>query len=120
MIKELKEVRNFDDNFDSFESILQAIDNLEGVQTYNSLYKNSYSNVISKLRMIKNLIKKFISYKLNLNPMIKRFNKEKIGDRMKKKNFVKTLENINTFEKTENLKIKQIAPEVFLLDSLKN
>ena len=52
--------------------------------------------------------------------MIKRFNKEKIGDRMKKKNFVKTLENINTFEKTENLKIKQIAPEVFLLDSLKN
>ena len=120
LIKELKEVRNFDDNFDSFESILQAIDNLEGVQTYNSLYKNSYSNVISKLRMIKNLIKKFISYKLNLNPMIKRFNKEKIGDRMKKKNFVKTLENINTFEKTENLKIKQIAPEVFLLDSLKN
>ena len=89
MIKELKEIsRNFDNNFDSFESILQTIDNLEGVQTYNSLYKNSYSNVISKLRMIKNLIK-FISYKLNLNPMIKRFNKEKIGDRMKK-NFIKT------------------------------
>ena len=54
--------------------------------------------MISKLRMIKNIIKKFISYKLNLNPMIKRFNKEKIGDRMSKKNFVKNLENINNLK----------------------
>ena len=76
--------------------------------------------MISKLRMIKNIIKKFISYKLNLNPMIKRFNKEKIGDRMSKKNFVKNLENINNFENTKNLKINQIAPDVYLLDSIKN
>ena len=76
--------------------------------------------MISKLRMIKNIIKKFISYKLNLNPMIKRFNKEKIGDRMNKKNFVKNLENINNFENIINLKINQIAPDVYLLDSIEN
>ena len=118
--EELKEIRNFDNNFDSFESILKTIDNLEGVQAYDSLYKNFYFIMISKLRMIKNIIKKFISYKLNLNPMIKRFNKEKIGDRMSKKNFVKNLENINNFENTKNLKINQIAPDVYLLDSIKN
>jgi surface carbohydrate biosynthesis protein len=118
--EELKEIRNFDNNFDSFESILQTIDNLEGVQAYDSLYKNFYFIMISKLRMIKNIIKKFISYKLNLNPMIKRFNKEKIGDRMSKKNFVKNLENINNLENTKNLKINQIAPNVYLLDSIKN
>jgi len=118
--EELTEIRNFDNNFDSFESILQTIDNLEGVQAYDSLYKNFYFNMISKLRMIKNIIKKFISYKLNLNPMIKRFNKEKIGDRMNKKNFVKNLENINNFENIKNLKINQIAPDVYLLDSIEN
>lgn len=118
--EELKEIRNFDNNFDSFESILKTIDNLEGVQAYDSLYKNFYFIMISKLRMIKNIIKKFISYKLNLNPMIKRFNKEKIGDRMSKKNFVKNLENINNFENIKNLKINQIAPDVYLLDSIEN
>ena len=39
---------------------------------------------------------------------------------MKKKNFVKNLKHINSLEKTKNLKIKQIAPEVYLLDSLEN
>ena len=72
------------------------------------------------MRMVKNIVKKFISYKLNLKPTIKRFNKEKIGDKMKKKNFVKNLKHINSLEKTKNLKIKQIAPEVYLLDSLEN
>ena len=117
---ELKEVKNFDDNFDSFEYILQSIDNLEDVQSHDSLYKNFFFNVISKMRMVKNIVKKFISYKLNLKPTIKRFNKEKIGDKMKKKNFVKNLKHINSLEKTKNLKIKQIAPEVYLLDSLEN
>ena len=36
--KELKEVRNFDDNFDSFEQILRTLDNLEGVQTYDYIF----------------------------------------------------------------------------------
>ena len=116
--EKLNEIRNFDDDFDSFDSILDAIDNLQDVKSYDSLYKSVYFNLISKLRMFKNVIKKFISYNLNLNPMIKRFNKEKIGDRMKKKNFVKNLNHINNFEKIKNLNIKQIAPEVFLLDSL--
>ena len=116
--EKLNEIRNFDDDFDSFDSILDAIDNLQDVKSYDSLYKSVYFNLISKLRMFKNVIKKFISYNLNLNPIINLFNKEKIGDRMKKKNFVKNLNHINNFEKIKNLKIKQIAPEVFLLDSL--
>lgn len=115
--KELKEIKNLDDNFDSFEHILNALDNLDDVKSYDSLFQNFYRIIVSKLRWIKNYIKKFISYKLNLNPMIKRFNQEKIGDRMKKKIFIKNLEHINKFEGVENLRIKQIAPEVFLLDS---
>ena len=114
---ELKEIKNSDDNFDSFENILNALDNLDDLKSYDSLFQNFHSIIISKLRMIKNYIKKFLSYKLNLNPMIKRFNKEKIGDRMKKKNFVKNLEHINNFERVENLRVNQIAPEVFLLDT---
>ena len=48
--------------------------------------------------MFKNVIKKFISYNLNLNPMIKRFNKEKLRQN-EKENFVKNLNHINNFEK---------------------
>ena len=116
---ELKEIKNFDNNFDSFESILQALDNLNSVKAYDSLFDNFFDTVFSKFRMIKNYIKKIISYKLKLNPMIQRFNKEKIGTRMQRKNFVKKLEHINSLEKVENLKIKQIAPEVYLLDTYK-
>ena len=67
--------------------------------------------------MLKNYIKKIISHKLNLNPQIQRFHKEKIGTRLQKKPFIHNVKYINNFEKVENLKIKQIAPEVFLLDS---
>ena len=59
--KELKEVRNFDDNFDSFEQILRTLDNLEGVQTYDYIFKNFYFNIISKLRMVKNTLKNLLA-----------------------------------------------------------
>ena len=119
MKHELKEIRNSYDNFDSFDSILETLENLDDVKAYSSLFQNFNYKIFSKLRVVKNYVKKLISYKLNLNPMIKRFNKEKIGDRMKKRNFIQNLKFINSFERVENLKINQIAPEVFLLESLK-
>ena len=116
--KELKEVSNYEENFDSFEVILDRLDQLKDVKTYNNLYENYYLLYINKLRILKNSIKKIISRIINKNPMIVRFHKEKIGTRLKKKNFINNVKHINTFEKVENLKIKQIAPEVFLLDTL--
>ena len=94
------------------------MDQLKDVKTYNNLYENYYLLYINKLRILKNSIKKIISRIINKNPMIVRFHKEKIGTRLKKKNFINNVKHINTFEKVENLKIKQIAPEVFLLDTL--
>ena len=52
--------------------------------------------------------------------MIFRFHNEKIGTRLRKDNFIKNVKFINSFEKVNKLKIKQLAPEVFLLDSQHN
>lgn len=115
----IEEVRNFDDNFDSFESILENLDKLNNVKPYDSLFSNYFQLIICKFRMIKNYIKKIISNKLNINPIYHRFHREKVGTRLQKNNFIKNVEHINSFEKVESLSVKQIAPEVFLLDSLK-
>ena len=64
--EKLNEIRNFDDDFDSFDSILDAIDNLQDVKSYDSLYKSVYFNLISKLRMFKNVIKNLLAIILTL------------------------------------------------------
>ena len=48
---------------------------------------------------------------------VHRFNKEKVGNKMQKNNFLKNVKHINSLIKVANLKVKQIAPEVYLLDS---
>ena len=115
--KELKEVKNFDDYFDSFESILDKFDELTGVFAYEKLFINPYYYVINRFRMLKNYIKKIISYKLKLNPTIERLNKQKIGTSLQRKKFIKNINHFNKFEKVDGLKIKQLAPDIFLLDS---
>ncbi len=116
--QELKEIKNYEESFDSFESILESFDQLKEVNAYDNLYKNHYFLIINKLRTLKNSIKRTISKIIKKNPMIVRFNKEKIGTRLRKSNFIKNVKHFNTFEKVENLRVKKIAPEVFLLDSL--
>ena len=114
--QQIKEIKNLEENFDSFDAMLDRFDEFNDVKFYDSLFANYFNLLLSKLRMLKNIIKKNISYTLNLNPLIKRLNKEKIGTRMNKKNFIKNLRKLNDFEKVENLYIKQVAPQVYLLD----
>ena len=118
-VDELDEIANFKENFDSFETVLNSLDKLPEVNTYDSLFKNSFYAIINKLRMFKTFIKKMISFKLRLKPRIKYLYEQKIGNTLIKKNFIKRVEHINSFEKTENLIIKQIASEVFLFDTHK-
>ncbi len=116
--EELKEIKNSDYNFDCFESYLDSFDKLEGVNAYDKIYKNYFSMVKSKFRSLYNYTKKIISYKLKLNPMIEHLHKTKVGTRLQSKNFVDNVQHINSLENVENLKIKKIAPEVFLLDTI--
>ena len=117
---QLEEVRNFDQKFDSFEIILNNFDNFKDLKFFNSIYKNNYSLFLNKLRTVKNSFKKILSKLLKKNSMIFRFHNEKIGTRLRKDNFIKNVKFINSFEKVNKLKIKQLAPEVFLLDSQHN
>tara|TARA_B100000989_G_scaffold21727_1_gene14259 strand:+ start:27385 stop:28758 length:1374 start_codon:yes stop_codon:yes gene_type:complete len=116
-VQEITEIKNYPDNFDSFDSILNSFDELEEVYAYDYIYKNNYYYLKSKLRSFKNYIKKIISYQLKLDPMIKHLHKKKVGDRMSQKNFIQNVQHINSLEKVDNLKIKKVAPEVFLLDT---
>lgn len=118
--EELIEIKNFSKNFDSFHSILERFDELQDVKTYNTLFKqkkyNSYFIIINQFRVLKNYIKKIIRYKNKKKALLERFMKEKIGARLQYKNFVKRINYINSYEKVDNLRVKQIIPEVFLLD----
>lgn len=116
-IDNLGDIKNFDDNFDSFECVLNNLDNLGEVNSYTKLYKNNFHLLKSKLRSLKNYIKQIISYKFKLNPMIEHLHKTKIGERLKKKAFIENVMHINSYENVNKLKIKKVANEVFLLDS---
>ena len=115
--KDLKEVKNFDDDFDGFESILDKFDELTGVFAYDKLFINPYYYVINRFRTLKNYIKKIISYKLKMNPTIEQLYKQKIGTSLQRKNFIKKINHFNKLEKVDGLKIKQLAPDIYLLDS---
>ncbi|WP_440698007.1 surface carbohydrate biosynthesis protein [Candidatus Pelagibacter sp. HIMB1709] len=116
----LIEIKNSSKNFDSFESILERFDELQDVKTYNSLFKqkkyDGYFIIINQYRILKNYIKKIIRYKNKKKALLERFMKEKIGTRLQYKNFVERINYINSYEKVDNLRVKQIIPEVFLLD----
>jgi surface carbohydrate biosynthesis protein len=121
IFKEIKEIKNSEENFDAFEKILNKLDHLDGVNAYNSIFKNYkikiYYFIINKFRIFKNSFKKIINYKNKKNLLIDRLHREKIGTAMQTNFFTKKVKDINTFEKVENLKIKQVVPEVFLLES---
>ena len=114
--QELKEIKNYDENFDSFEAILDRFDKLDDVETFDTLFRNNHFFLKSKFRMIKYYLKGYLSNIVKKNTIISRLHKEKVGTRLQKKNFIINLNHINTLEKVQNLKIKQIAKEVFLLD----
>lgn len=114
----LGEIKNSEENFDSFKCILDSFNDLDKVNAYENIYRNKLYLIKSKLRSFKNSIKKFISYKFNLNPIIKHLNKTKVGTRLQSKSFINSVQHINNLENVENLKIKKIAPQVFLLDTI--
>ncbi|MDC0402620.1 hypothetical protein OAM14_00515 [Candidatus Pelagibacter sp.] len=113
----LIEVKNFDEDFDSFESILDRLDKLKGVETHNDLFKNLKHKLLNKFRISVYFLKRILSYRVKKHAKVHRFNKEKVGNKMQKNNFLKNVKHINSLIKVANLKVKQIAPEVYLLDS---
>ena len=115
---ELNEIKNYDENFDSFESILEKFDKLNGVNVYDGLFNNNYDMLINKLRMLKYSIKVTLSSLFKLNPWIELKHSVKIGKRLKKFLFISNVKNFNSLEKVENLEVKKIAREVFLLDTI--
>lgn len=120
--EELKEVKNYKTDFDSFDNLLQRLSELEGVNTFDNLFKKNkygiYLNFINKYKMFKQFIKQIIKYKNNKKKMLKRFHAEKVGKRLQYDNYVKRVKHFNSYENINNLKIKQILPEVFLLDKI--
>ena len=61
-------------------------------------------------------MKRVLSFGMQKHAKVHRFNKEKVGNKMKKNNFVKNVNELNSLIQVENLKIKQIAPEVYFLE----
>ena len=53
---------------------------------------------------------------MNIDPWMKNKHKSKIGFKLRKKNFIEIVNHFNSFENMENLKIKEMALEVYLLD----
>ena len=51
------------------------------------------------------------------NPTIEQLYKQKIGTSLQRKNFIKKINHFNKLEKVDGLKIKQLAPDIYLLDS---
>ena len=115
--QELNEVKNFEEDFDSFESVIDKLDKLEGVEAHNDLFKNFKHKFIHKFRILIYFLKRVLSFRMQKHAKVHRFNKEKVGNRMKKNNFIKNVNELNSLIQVENLKIKQIAPEVYLLES---
>ena len=113
-------VKNLDSNFDAFENLLDLLQKLDGVKTYKEIFKNKKTNIyfvlINEYRKIKSLIKKIIGFKRN--SLLEYLHKEKIGSHLEYNNFVNRVKHINEIENVNNLKIKQIIPQVFLLDNL--
>ena len=120
--EELKEIKNYNVEFDSYEALLNRLSELEGVKAFDYLFKKDkfsiYLNFINKYKMFKLFIKKILKYKNDKNIMLKRFHSEKIGTRLQHENYIKRVKYINNYENINNLKIKQILPEVFLLDKI--
>jgi surface carbohydrate biosynthesis protein len=115
---ELKEIKNFDKNFDSFESILDRFDKFKDLNSYDSLFNNKYLYLGNKIRMFKYILKVFLSNIFKLNPWIELKHFQKIGKKLKKKHFIQHVQHLNSIENTNNLKIKQLSKEVFLLDTV--
>lgn len=115
---ELREIRNFDNNFDSFENILERFDKFENVNFYDDLFISNYFRILSKIRMFKYMLKVFFSSIFKLNPWIQLKHTQKIGKKFKKKYFFQSVVKLNSIEKIDSLKIKKLSKEVFLLDSI--
>ena len=114
-----KIIKNFDKDFDAFDGVIDVFDKLNDVENYKEIFINSRLNfkmfVLNGYREIKNTIKKLIKYKGN-DDIYNRLHNEKIGRQLTYTSFYKRIMNMNKIEKVQNIKIRQIIPEVFLLD----
>ena len=117
--KKITEIRNSDENFDSFEKILNNLDSLDNVNKFNCIFKNKFYFIISQLRTLKNYLRWVISVFINKNGIHHRLHQEKVGKRLKKFFFIKNVKHINEYENIKNLVIKKVSREVFLLDIYK-
>jgi surface carbohydrate biosynthesis protein len=112
----LDEFKNFDENFNCFEVVLNRLDDLENVKPHKDLFANFIDFLVCKITIFIYIFKRLIALYSKKHKKIFRFNNEKVGNALQKKNFIRNVMHINSLERVENIKIKQIAPEVFLLD----
>lgn len=112
-------IKNLDYDFDAFDFLINLFDRMNSVKSYKSIFPNKkieyYLFFLNKFRNFKRLIKKLIGYRSN--SLLERLHIEKVGNNFNYKEFSKKVYDINRIEKIENLKIKQILPQVFLLDT---
>ena len=59
-----------DENFDSFEAILDRFDKLDEVEAFDTLFRNNHTFLKSKFRMIKYYLKGYLSNIVKKNTIL--------------------------------------------------
>lgn len=103
---------------DIFEKLIRELDEVVRFE-YLSVYKNKkikyYISVLNIIRNLKKYFKKFLKIKkLTFND---KMHAMKVGSKLNYNNFYDTVKHINSIENVQNLKVKQIVPQLFLLDN---
>ena len=103
---------------DIFEKLIRELDEVVRFE-YLSVYKNKkikyYISLLNIMRNLKKYFKKFFKIKkLTFND---KMHAMKIGSKLNYNNFYDTVKHINSIENVQNLKVKQIVPQLFLLDN---
>ena len=110
-------VKNFDESFNSFDYLIRMFDDIK-IDAVNNPFINRKSQVFLYLlnlsRTLKGYIKKFLKYEKQT--FYHKLHKQKIGDKMSRFKFINKIKIINEVENIPNLKVKQIIPQVFLID----
>lgn len=112
-----KVLKNFNNRIDAFDELIKEIDKLE-IDNHIDPFKDKISNLslffTNYFRIFKKLIKKILN--INENSYYHKLHKRKIGDKLSEKFFLEKLNNINKIENIKNIKIRQLIPQVYLLD----
>jgi len=116
----IKNIKNFESNYDSFDNLINLFDKIDVIKSYKSPFINKKVELqlffLNILRHLMSLLKYYVNYKKD--SFMENLYLAKIGDNFKKNQFLERVKNINEYTKINKIKIKQIVPNVFLLEKL--